>query len=113
MCNEECFKCRFTVEVTDDGGLKLTPEPAVPGIEGFNVNAEVFASLGLFDESRKGFTSYEADSELAAQIVAVAAEINDWVPEMQQEMTLAVSRVCSPGAPYQTIPTVRLVRYAP
>ena len=108
----------FNIRLADDGSIEFTEHDTLPGTLPvfIQVPGLVFGELGLFDESRKTFESYEQDSELAADLCEMALALAGWTADVFQRQSLrtAVEKLCSPGPGYEpgTIPGVHLKEVA-
>lgn len=101
---EVTFLGKTAIICADDGGVEI------PHI-GLRIPGEVFAMLGLFDESREGFEDYETDSRIASYIVSMKLEMMgyaEWPNPSDGCMSLetAVKLICSPGPGYDKPPHV-------
>lgn len=98
-----------TLRINDDGSLVAL------WVDGLNCEeiilpASVLVGMGLFDETRPGFDTYEEDSEHAADILEMKLKLAGFAVEPSFNLYKQVILLCSPGPPLRRQPFIRIAR---
>jgi hypothetical protein len=72
--------------------------------------AVVLTAMGLFDESRPNFDSYEEDSAAAAELLEMRLGICGFHVEPGFDLYKQVMYLCAPGPPLKRQPFVRIAK---
>src|SRR5262245_59917241 len=100
---------KFTVKLNSEGDIQFWSQGNKRVIV---VPACITVGMGLFDETRPGF-SYERDGEITAlvceaAIMAEGYQIEIW-DSQRSLFRKAIRTICEPGGPFPEWPTVKLI----